>query len=100
MRVSVLQAQNNTNYSKTSSETVLPRPPPSREHSRFQIRIWFLYETIFRVWDYRRNYSISFSVDAAKPFECVKSFFPKRLNQFLTLSLVGNGNEDRCHLPT
>ena len=40
--------------------------------------IWFRFyddETIFRVWDYRRNHSISFSVDAAKPFECVKVYF-------------------------
>ena len=40
--------------------------------------IWFgFYEdkTIFRVWDYRLNHSISFSVDVIKLFECVKVYF-------------------------
>ena len=55
---------------------------------------------VFRVWDYRLNHSISFSVDVENLHFELKVYFifiPKHWKWPLTHSLVGNGHENRCH---
>ena len=72
--------------------------------------IWFGFNEdrdhiVFRVWDYRLNHSISFTVDVSDSdydsgfrvyfnLSKVPKFFS---NPFV---LVDNGDEDRCHRPT
>ena len=65
--------------------------------------IWYGFygdRIVFRVWDYRLNHSISFSVDVDVykfKIDVEVNFFPKHWNWILTHWLVGNGDEDRCH---
>ena len=90
--MSVLQAQNNTTIPKTSSKTILPRPPPSREHSRFKIHIWFLHPYRIRLEYPRPPISVSERVhlptEPLSPEAVVFQYYPTQSELFLFLEYV------------
>ena len=78
------------------------------EHTKYspahllpEMVIWYgSYEdkVVFRIWDYRLNHSITFSVADFFSFRPEVYFiFSKRLKLVLTHSLKGNRDENRCH---
>ena len=63
--------------------------------------IWYGFYSdriVFRVWDYRLNHSISFSVDTDVSTNCKVYFFIlSKVQELASNLLVGNRDENCCH---